>query len=94
MALDQYDALTESDTATLDMFDGYISAALSLGKTQEAYTKATAAVTRWPEDAVSYEMLANVAIALGKKDEAKNALQKAIDIDPTRESAKQKLQSL
>jgi len=94
LALDQYDALTESDSATLDMFDGYISAALSLGKTQEAYVKATKAVERWPEDAQAYEMLSNVALALGQKEEAKKALQKVIDINPKNESAKQKLQSL
>ena len=94
LALGQYDALTESDTATLDMFDGYISAAISLGRTQEAYTKAAKAVARWPEDAVAYEMLGNIALAIGQKEEAKKALQKAIDLSPRRQDLVQKLQSL
>lgn len=94
LALDQYDALTLEPNATLEVFEGYISAAVALGRTEEAYAKANLATARWPEDARAYDVLAGVAMQLDKKDDARKAVQKALDLNPNLESAKLKLESL
>ncbi|MBT7337604.1 hypothetical protein HN801_02755, partial [Candidatus Peregrinibacteria bacterium] len=94
LALDQYDALTLESTATLEVFEGYISAAAALGRTEEAYTKAILATTRWPNDANAYDLLAGIALQIDKKDDARKAIQKALDLNPNLESAKQKMELL
>lgn len=94
LALDQYDALTLEPNATFEVFEGYISAAIALGRSDEAYAKATLATARWSDDARTYDLLAGVAIQLEKKDEARKAIQKALELNPNLESAKVKMQSL
>ena len=94
LALDQYDALTLESTATLEVFEGYISAAAALGRTEEAYTKAILATSRWPNDANAYDLLAGIALQIDKKDDARKAIEKALDLNPNLESAKQKMELL
>ena len=48
----------------------------------------------WPEDAGMSELLGWTAAETDRKPEAIGALQKALKIDPTRESARKKLQKL
>ncbi len=94
MALDQYDALTEESTATFDVFEGYIAAAVALGRTEEALLKAQQATNRFPEDARAYDVLAGIALQVEDTDTARAALQKALELNPNLESAQQKMQSL
>ena len=94
LALEQYDALTKEQDATLEMYQGYISAALLLGRPDDAFAKAQAATTQWPEDARSYELLGSVALELDKREEAKIAFQKALSINPNLSTAKEKLEGL
>ena len=94
LALDQYDAMTESNDATIESYNGYISAAIALGKLEEAYTKAREATERFPEEPTSFELLGDAAIALERTDEAKVALEHALELNPHLTSAKEKLAGL
>lgn len=94
LAIDQYDALTNDPTATLESFQGFISAAAALGRPDEAYQKAIAATNRWPEDYRAYELLGSLAQELGKIEDAKTAYQRALDLNPNLPSIQQKLESL
>lgn len=94
LALDQYEALTEDPEAGIDMYEGYITAAAALGRPEEALVKATEAVERWPEDARTYELLGNVALQLGRTEDARSAFEQALKIDPALLSAQEKLNQL
>lgn len=89
LALEQYDAMTKGDDAIEEFFESYVTVAISLMKNNEAYAKAKAAVQKWPDDPRAYTLLATAAVALDKKDEAKAALEKALEINPRYALAKE-----
>jgi len=49
---------------------------------------------RWPEDAISHDLLGRAALESGRKDEAAQALTKALDINPYLTSAKERMKQL
>jgi Flp pilus assembly protein TadD len=51
-------------------------------------------VQKFPQEAKAYELLGTAAIELGKTEEARLNFQKAIEIDPFLESAKERLRTL
>lgn len=94
LALEQFDALTKMDGADITTYTTYVKTALSMAENDQAIAKAQEATTKWPTDAASWELLGFADKGAGKKDDAKAALQKALEIEPSRESAKEMLQGL
>lgn len=94
LALEQYDALTTGDSATYEMYAGYVSAAIALGRSQEGITKAQQAINKWPEDARVYELLGAAALQMEQLDMAKQAYEKALELNPYSQTAQQQLEQL
>lgn len=94
LALAQFDALTEAEDASLESFEGYVTTALALDQKDQALAKAAAATVKFPEDAHAWELLGLAAAEAGKTDEARTALNKALELDPYRTSAKERLEKL
>src|SRR3989339_825258 len=94
LALQQYDALTKDPESTIEPYEGYVTASIALGRAEEAYFMAQEAVKRWPEDAISHDLLGWAALESGRKDEAAQALTKALDINPYLTSAKERMKQL
>lgn len=94
LAMEQYDADTRDADADIDAYLTFVSEALTRGQKQEAYLKAKEATEKYPTDARAFDLLGTAAIANDAKDEARAALQKALELDPTLKSAQQKLDQL
>lgn len=94
LAFEQYAAIITGPDADVGAFDQYIGLGLGLGKKDEAYAAGKKVVEKWPDDGKSWELLGIAAAAFDKKDEAKTALTKALQLDPTLESAREKLSKL
>ena len=71
-----------------------ITLQLTLDKNAEAYAAALKAVAKWPEEAEIQELFGWTAQENGKKDEAKAAYEKALQLDPNLASARERLQKL
>ena len=94
LALKQYELLTQELNTTVADYEGYVSTALALGKTQEAYVRALEATERWPESGKAYELLGLGALETEKEAEAKAAFEKAMELDPFLTVAKKKLEEI
>jgi len=94
LALDQYEALTEAANTSIEFFEGYIETSINIGKTDEAYEKAQDAVKRWPKDAIAHYLFGWAALEKEEEDEAREALEKALEINPYLTSAKEKMKEL
>ncbi len=90
-ALDQYVAIAHLPDADPRSIEDVVTLSLALKQNDQAYTEALAAANRWPEDATVQHMLGWAAMEAGKNDEAKTALQKALDLDPALNDAREKL---
>ena len=93
-ALEQYTALIDDLKAEISAYEGYVITAIALDKDQEAYDTAQKAKKRWPESAKALELSGISAVELGKNDEAKADLEKAIELDPFLEKAKKTLEKI
>ena len=91
LALEQYEELARGENATPDIAEKLVTLSITLDKKDEAYAAASAAAGRWPDDAVMHGLLGWAAQELGRKDEAKAELEKALHIDPTLQSARERL---
>lgn len=94
LALEQYDALTRARDADLSAYAAFVEAAITAGRAEEAYAKATEAVDRWPDEAEAHELLGWTAAETDRPDEARSALEHALAIDPNRQSARDRLENL
>ncbi|MBU2259285.1 tetratricopeptide repeat protein [Patescibacteria group bacterium] len=94
VALAQYDALTQMEDATFEMFEGFITASLALGNHEEAFLKATQATARWAQDARAFELLGWASMETDRTDQAREAFQKALSINPNLKSVQEKLAEL
>lgn len=94
LALDQYDAMTTLQDASLDTYNEYVTTALAAGKKQEAMVKAQEATVRYPAEAVAWDLLGWAEGESGNKDLAKQHLQKALQLNPALQSAKEHLKAL
>lgn len=94
LALKQLEELTLADGAETDAYADFVSAALSMGKKEEAYAKAQAAVAAYPDDGAAHGLLGWTALETGRKDEAKTELTKALELNPSLEDARARLDSL
>lgn len=94
LALEQFESMTQEQDADVDVFGSYIAAAIAAEKKEEAYVKAQEAVKRWPDSATAHELLGWAAAETGRIDEAKKELREALQLDPSRTTATQRLQDL
>lgn len=93
-ALAELKALTEPQDAPVDAFVDFVTAALSADKKEEAYANAQEAVARHPGNALAHDLLGWTAIETNRPAEARAALEKALELDPTLQSARDRLHSL
>jgi len=94
LALEQLAALTEDSAATLKTFEDFVSVSITAGNDEEAYVKALAATRRWSEDPRAFELLGTAALETSRDADARTAFEKALQLDPTLESAKKKLEGM
>ncbi len=94
LALDQYEALTDDPQASIEAYEGFVTAAASLGRPEEALVKAIEATKKWPEDAGAYSLLGTVAAQLGKTEDARIAFEKALEINPKFPGLQEQLDAL
>lgn len=94
VALEQQQALILLPDSEINDFESYIAMAMALGKNEEAFVKGQEAVQKWPKEAAAYDLLAQAALASGRKDDAKTAWEKALDLNPGLVSAQRGLQKL
>jgi tetratricopeptide (TPR) repeat protein len=93
-AAEQYFLLTQLPDATLESFYGSVSTSIAQKKYEDAFSVATSALKTFPEDASAYELLGWAAQELGRTEDARTALRKALEINPYLESAKKRLEVL
>ena len=94
LALDQEDALTKLPSATIDTYNQYVTTAITSNKKQEAEVKAQEAVQKFPNSALAFDLLGWTQSENNKKSDAKKNLDKALQLDPNLESAKEHLKKL
>ncbi len=94
MALDQLRSLATASGADLPSIANYVKVALQLQNFDEASKTAQNAVKKWPDDAQSYDILGWTLAAQKNKTDAETAFEKALQLDPTLDDAKQNLLNL
>ena len=91
LALDQLRALVAEPDADRATFEKTVTLAITTGKNEDAYQFAQAAVQKWPDSGKAYELLGWSAAVTGREDEARAAFEKALRLDPTLTSARERL---
>jgi len=94
LELEQYRVVNDSPGADIQSFEKFITLAITLGKKEEAYVSALKASVAFPKDAKAFELLGWAAQESGRPAEARSALEKALALDPTLESAHDRLEKL
>lgn len=94
LALQQLDDIARADGAGIDAYVDFVTAALGVGQKEEAYVSAQSAVAAHPDSAVAHDLLGWAAMETKRNDEARAELQKALDRDPTLQSARDRLSDL
>ncbi len=91
LALKQFSALAGAEGADLDIREKEITLLIALEKKEEAYGQALKAAAAFPEEAKAFILLGWAAEITGRTDEARAAYEKALTLDPTSVTAKEKL---
>ena len=94
LALEHFALLASAPDATVADYEGYVKSAIIAGQKDDAYAKAQEAVAKFPDDATAHELLGLAATELEKIEEARISFKKALEIDPYRESVKERLKAL
>ncbi len=94
MAEEQLQKLIAMPDSDIGVAQKLIPLLPSVQKNDEAYVAGKIAVGRWTQDARAYDLAASAAIALEKKDEAKTFLEKALQLDPALQSARERYSKL
>lgn len=94
LALEHLQILTSGADADLGSTRKLVTLLLSLGNKEEAYGAALTASTAFPRDAAAFELLGIAASESGRKEEARAAFEKALEINPGLMSAKERLEKL
>ncbi len=93
-ALARYREALESDPAHVRAAAHGARAAIALGDVATARALAEAAMKAGPRTGIAHEALGLVLDAEGSKREAKKALEKALELDPRLDNAKERLKKL
>lgn len=99
LAVEQYLILAEktgpeTQSKNLKLYQGLISALVTLKQLEKAHEEAKKLVDSYPQSGRSYELLGWVEAELGQTKEAKNTLKKALELDPYLTQAPEILNSL
>ncbi len=94
LAFDQYKSMSHLTDADIGVYQQAVTLGIALGRTQDAYDLAGNAITKWPNSARAYDLAGWSAQELHRKDQARAALEKALQLDPTLQSAKDHLGKL
>ena len=94
LALEQLNALLTEPDADLALFEKTITLSIQTDKKEDAYQIAQSAVKKWPTSGKAYELLGWSAAETNRKDEAKTDLEKALQLDPSVKSARERLNGL
>lgn len=87
----QYAAMIQDPLATIDAYNGAVSTAIALGKTEEALLSAQAATDRYSSNAGAWVLLGNAAKESENMERAKEAYEKALDLNPYLKEAEEGL---
>jgi len=93
-ALAAFKEALEADPGNVRAAAAATRVALQLGDVAEARARAEAAVRAGPSIGLAHEALGMVLEAEGQRREAKKALERALELDPRLESAKERLKKL
>jgi curved DNA-binding protein CbpA len=93
-ALEAYRAAAQADTTSVRSASAAARVALQLGDLRGARAHAEAAVRVGPRAALAHEAMGLVLDAEGAKKDAKKELERAVELDPRLESAKERLKKL
>jgi Flp pilus assembly protein TadD len=94
LALEQSKALIAEPDADLAAFERTVTLALAEKHPEDAYQVAQSAVKKWPESAKALELLGWSAAETDRTQEAREALEKALQLEPRLSSAREKLNKL
>lgn len=94
LSIEHYAALAREGHTDISSFEKIVGTALLLDQKDAAFTAAEKAAELWPNDARAHDLLGWASIELGRMEEAKVSLEKALAIDPELESAKERMKSL
>ncbi|MDO8649054.1 MAG: tetratricopeptide repeat protein [Candidatus Peregrinibacteria bacterium] len=94
LALTELKELANEHDANIGTAVQFVETAIALGEAEQGYTFAREATERWKDEARAFEMLGKAAAATDRKDEAKEAFEKALSLDPKLESAREQLEDL
>ncbi len=93
-AIDQLKSLMSLPDADVDVAEKLVAILLATDKKDEAADVARTAVGRWTQNAKAYDLLAWAEIERGNKNDAKPLLEKALQLDPTLQSARERYSKL
>jgi tetratricopeptide (TPR) repeat protein len=93
-ALASFREALEADPNNVRAGAAAVRVALALGDVAEARTRAEVLVRGNPSAALAHEALGMVLEAEGQKKEARRSLERAVELDPRLESAKERLRKL
>ncbi|MDD5469727.1 MAG: tetratricopeptide repeat protein [Candidatus Peribacteraceae bacterium] len=91
VALAQYALLVQKEDATIEMFEGLVQTSIALGQLERAELGARGATERFPQKGRAFELLGDTLRAQKREEEAREAYQQALRLDPFLLSAKEKL---
>lgn len=94
LALQQAQALAAADDATVADAEVAVMLSVQAPDLPAALSIAEAATSRWPDDGRSFDLLGLALGVSGRRDEAKQALQHALALNPNLQSARDRLESL
>ncbi len=94
LGLTQAQALAAAEDASLADVERAVSLSIQATDLPAALAIAEAATKRWPEDGRSYDLLGLSLGAAGRTDEAAQALNRALFLNPNLKSAQERLSSL
>lgn len=94
LALEQYQELSEFSDADFETFQNVVVLSMESGHSEDALRAATKAGEKWPDDARAQDLLGWTAMKNHQLDLAETALQRALTLDPTLESAQSHLDEL
>ncbi|OGJ64515.1 hypothetical protein A3C37_01910 [Candidatus Peribacteria bacterium RIFCSPHIGHO2_02_FULL_53_20] len=91
LALEHFATLLTAPDAPIEDYNGYVKTAIAAGQKDDAYAKAQEAVTKFPDEALAFELHGLAAMELEKNEEARISFEKALEMDPYREGVKERL---
>lgn len=94
LAFEEFRTIATASGTDIESVQAFVRVAIQAQKNDDALAAATKAVSTWPDSAKAYDTLGWADVALGKKDDARAAFEKALQLDASLDDAKQSLLNL